>query len=131
MYSRRKIRITLSKRTLRFLKRYEEMHELARHTIHSSEVLRVACKILLRMVADHERLCQENKDALSRTTSEESTGGRHDTRGRRHQKSLRQIANDLSYYAAVVDCLRQRSQSFDERLRNEVALVSCICHICE
>jgi hypothetical protein len=103
------------------------MHELARHVIHSSEVLRVACKTLQRMVADQQRLCRENEVASPSGTSED--GGREpDGRTQRGpQKSLRQIANDLRYHAALIESLQQRSQSFDERLRNEIKLVRWQC----
>lgn len=98
------------------------MHELARHVIHSSEVLKVACNTLLRMVADHERLCREGGERLSTTISKNGSDG-NGKLARGYPKSLGQIANDLRYHAAFLDCLKQRSHAFDERLRNEIKLV--------
>lgn len=103
------------------------MHELARHVIHSSEVLRVACKTLLRMVADYDQLCQEELDKESSSSSENGDGDRRLEAGPRN--SSRQVADDLRYHAAFLDCLQQRSQSFDERLRNEIKLVGFPNHI--
>jgi hypothetical protein len=107
----------------KLLKRYEDMHEFSRHIIHFSEVLNVACNTLMRMAEDQERLRRENLGISASSASESDNEKEDDGLETGLQKSLIQITNHIQYHATFLNSLRYRSQSFDERLRNEIKLV--------
>ena len=104
------------------------MHELARHIIHSSEVLAVASNTLRRMIMDHEQFCgveQGEARLISGLAIQDTTispkGAPLDVI---IVKSTRKIDKTIQFYAAWLENLILRSNAFDERLRNEIKLVS-------
>jgi hypothetical protein len=147
------------------------MHELARHIIHSSEILAVASNTLRRMIMDHEQFCRVEQREAPRveTPQEEAQQGEarlisdpaiwhttaspndarttgiennklkgvairessvHDNSGYDTPlgviivKSTRKIDKSIQFYASMLENLLLRSNAFDERLRNEIKLVS-------
>ncbi len=79
------------------------MHELERHIIHSSETLRVASSTLKAMVQDHISFNAELRSSID---------------------SIRNTGKALRFYATFVSSLQLRARAFEERLQNEIRLVS-------
>jgi hypothetical protein len=86
------------------------MHEVARHTIHSSETLEIAMETLLSMIQEHEMFFKENQsDDAEKVTP------------------FRRIRKSLQFQSTILKCLHLRSKAIEERLRNEINLVSSTC----
>ncbi|KAF8850701.1 hypothetical protein BDZ45DRAFT_186193 [Acephala macrosclerotiorum] len=84
---------------------YIMMHELARHTIHSSETLAMAIETIASLIQEHEIFFEENASLpLSSIILSKQT-----RRGFRSQVTL-------------LKCLQLRSKALEERLRNETNL---------
>ena len=80
---------------------YVRMHEIARHTIHSTEMLGTSLTVLDAMITEQSR-CSKNaiEDA----------------------EDL-QVERDMQFHRATLRCLQLRSQALEDRLRNEINLV--------
>ncbi|CZR68590.1 uncharacterized protein PAC_18489 [Phialocephala subalpina] len=85
---------------------YVTMHEMARHTIHSSETLAMAKETMTSLVREHEIFFEENSllPARSMTLS----------------KQTRRIFRSQ---ITLLNCLYLRSKALEERLQNEINLV--------
>jgi hypothetical protein len=86
------------------------MHEIARHTIHSSETLETAMETLLSMIQEHEVFFKENPSGDAGKVM-----------------LFRQIRKSLRLQSTILKCLHPRSKAIEERLRNEINLVSSTC----
>jgi hypothetical protein len=82
------------------------MHEIARHVIHSSEVLAVAIETVASIIQEHEIFFEENLPLSDVATTQSKELGR----------TFRSQRN-------VFKGLHLRSQALEERLRNEITLV--------
>ena len=78
---------------------YIRMHEIARHSIHSTEMLGTAITVLDSMLLEIHRLGASAPQALT-------------------------IERDFNFHRSTLRCLQLRSQALEERLRNEINLVS-------
>lgn len=82
------------------------MHELARHTIHSSETLAIAVETMAGLVQEHEIFFEENSSLPTRSTT-----------------ISRQTRRVFRSQVVLFKCLHLRSKALEERLRNEINLV--------
>jgi len=80
---------------------FEELHELARHTLHSTESLDVAINTATHMIQ------QRSEDTMLYPSGMEK---------QKHEANLR-------FWCQVLQNLRDRSRSTDQRLKNEIQLV--------
>jgi hypothetical protein len=99
------------------------MHELARHIIHSSEVLEAAVKTLLRMAEEHECFYRQDEE-VKRLSSNSSI--KPDLLRVPQHDLIRQVSSDLGFRAAFLQGLQLRSKSFEARLNNEIKLVCAV-----
>ncbi|KAI0502741.1 hypothetical protein F5B22DRAFT_632198 [Xylaria bambusicola] len=81
--------------------RYDDMHEYARHVIHSSETLQAASAVANKIIDHFER----------QNTSEKNDFGKSDN-----------ILNGLRFSAQFLMNLKLRADAFKERLNNEIQL---------
>ena len=81
---------------------YARMHEITRQTIHSTEMLGTSVIVLDCMIAD------------SRRHSKATGSGAEEL----------EIERDLNFHRSMLKCLQLRSAALDDRLRNEINLVS-------
>jgi hypothetical protein len=79
------------------------MHEMARHAIHSSEMLAMAIETLTSIIQEYEIFVAD-----SSTTA----------------VKYRQTEKDLRYISTLFKSLHLRSKALEERLKNEINLVS-------
>lgn len=84
---------------------YVMMHELARHTIHSSEMLAVAADTITNIIQEHEILFNDNASSMLPATP------------------LKQTMRELRSHLALLKSLYLRSKALEDRLRNEINLV--------
>lgn len=82
------------------------MHEIARHVIHSSEVLAVAIETMTSIIQEHEIFFEENPSLPSVAIMQ--------------SKDLRR---NFRLQRNVFKGLHLRSEALEERLRNEINLV--------
>jgi hypothetical protein len=82
---------------------YVLMHEMARHAIHSSEMLAMAIETLTSIIQEYEIFVAD-----SSTTA----------------VKYRQTEKDLRYISTLFKSLHLRSKALEERLKNEINLVS-------
>lgn len=82
---------------------YAEMHEVARHVIHSTEMLEVASEVVAGMVREHGQFFADNPSAVCYS---------------------KQAGNGLRYQGSMLRCMLLRSKALNERLKNEINLVS-------
>lgn len=82
---------------------YAEVHEMARHVIHSTEMLEMALEVVAGMIREHEQFFNDNPSALV------------------HYK---RAGNELRYQSTILKCIHLRSKALKERLNNEINLVS-------
>lgn len=82
------------------------MHEIARHTIHSSETLAMAKETMTSLVQEHEIFFEENGLLPARTIT--------------LSKQTRRIFRSQ---ITLLNCLYLRSKALQERLQNEINLV--------
>lgn len=85
---------------------YVTMHEIARHTIHSSETLVMAKETMTSLVQEHEIFFEENGLLPARTIT--------------LSKQTRRIFRSQ---ITLINCLYLRSKALEERLQNEINLV--------
>ena len=100
------------------------MHELARHIIHSTEILAAAVKTLQRMAEEHGRFYQyeETKGIGSDSVKAKGTHARSVLRVPRGDLT-RRVSSDIDFHAAFLQNIQLRSKAFEERLNNEIKLV--------
>ena len=91
--------------------RYENMHELERHIIHATETLKVASMTLEAMIRDH------NDFTISRV------GPRRDDPPK-ILETEENLGRSLHFYSNFFKSLQLRADAFEERLQNEIRLVS-------
>ncbi|KAM3072418.1 hypothetical protein ACMFMG_009221 [Clarireedia jacksonii] len=84
---------------------YTRMHELARHTIHASEMLEITLETLTAMIQEHDALF-DGADAL----------------GIKSKTLSRQTGRDLKFQSTMLKGFHLRSKALEERLRNEISL---------
>jgi hypothetical protein len=82
---------------------YESMHELARHTLHSSEILRTAIVVVESMLEE------------SGTSSPSSDS-----------VTVEKAQRDLKFHLLRLRSLLHRSQALEARLQNEINLVRSV-----
>jgi hypothetical protein len=87
---------------------YIHMHELARHTIHSSEMLETALETLAAMIQEHDAVF-ENVEGLGMNLT---------------KTVWRKTGRDLKFQSTLLKGFYARSKALEERLRNEISLVS-------
>jgi len=78
------------------------MHEIARHTIHSSEIVAMAIETLNSIIQEHEIFVVDNSIEVG---------------------TYRQTEKDLRHLSTLFKSLHLRSKALEERLRNEINLV--------
>lgn len=93
--------------------RYTNMHEISRHIIHSTEILRAGLHTLESITKDFESFCKEEDFELLV----------------KDLRSQKQMAKSLSFSTTTLQNLQFRSDAFYQRLRNEIELVSQILHL--
>ncbi|KAH9209899.1 hypothetical protein DL95DRAFT_308961, partial [Leptodontidium sp. 2 PMI_412] len=84
---------------------YETMHDLARHTIHSSEMLSMALEIMSSLLREYEIVFEENRLLLEAAIP-----------------LFQQTRRKFRFQITLFKCLHFRSQALEERLRNEINL---------
>jgi hypothetical protein len=82
---------------------YVRMHEIARHAIHSTEMLATSLTVLDSIIAE----VQQQNAQYSHSREE-----------------LTAVDRDLNFHRSTMRCLQLRSQALEDRLRNEINLVS-------
>lgn len=82
---------------------YAEMHEVARHVIHSTEMLEVASEVVAGMVREHAQFFADNPWVVF---------------------CPKQAGNGLRHQGSMLMCMLLRSKALNERLKNEINLVS-------
>lgn len=85
---------------------YVRMHEIARHAIHSTEMLGTSLTVLDGMISELSRFAK-------------CTGREEEVSG---------IERDLNFHRSTLRCLQLRSAALEDRLRNEINLVGNIEH---
>lgn len=85
---------------------YEGMHEIARHIVHSSEMLDTAMTVVNSMLSELTIFTTEN-GLLSKQA----------------ERDARQTAKAFRHHITVLRCLHKRSQALEKRLQNEINLV--------
>lgn len=85
---------------------FPRMHDLARHAIHVTETLDVAVNVMAAMLNQHESLMA----SLEGTSQPPPASGLSKTRSR------------LLFYQNIIDNLRHRSTSNQQRVQNEIQL---------
>lgn len=117
--------------------RYTAMHELARHLIHATETLEATTHVINAMIKFQQSYrggIPANAESFSEGASLSlgqipTTGGRQqatvtpDVINRQHM-GIDQLQETLSFYARYFAALQLRAGAFQERLRNEIKLVS-------
>lgn len=86
---------------------YDRMHELARHAIHTSEMLEMTLETLTAIIREHE-LFFDNNPALPKSIRTIS----------------KQTMRDLRFQNTIFKSLHLRSKALEDRLRNEINLVN-------
>ncbi|KAK8905624.1 hypothetical protein QC760_005546 [Botrytis cinerea] len=84
---------------------YNRMHELARHAIHTSEMLEMTLETLTAIIREHE-LFFDNSPALPKSIRTIS----------------KQTMRDLRFQNTIFKSLHLRSKALEDRLRNEINL---------
>jgi hypothetical protein len=90
------------------------MHELARHTIHNSEMLAIAIETTSSIIEEQELFFKENSSALFEEKSSLSKAA----------ALFQGTSKALRFQKTIFKCLYLRSKALEERLRNEINLVS-------
>ena len=85
------------------------MHEMARHAIHSSEMLAMAIETLTSIIQEHQIFVADNSIGVG---------------------IYRQTEKDLRYLSTLFKSLHLRSKALEERMRNEINLVILIKSQC-
>lgn len=80
---------------------YEDLHEIARHAIHSTEMLATAINVVEAMIEEHK----ERLSAVESTLAEREAG------------------RSLKYHKTLLQGFHLRSQALESRLGNEMNLV--------
>lgn len=80
---------------------FDQMHEIARHLIHSTETLSTALSVVDSMVEEHE-------------------SGRSNVGGGTSSACIR----ELDFTMSIMKSLLHRSNALEKRMSNEIALVS-------
>lgn len=81
------------------------MHEMARHAIHSSEMLAMGIETITSIIQEHDILITENPSFPFMGAV------------------CKQSGKDLRYLCTLLKSLHLRSKALEERLRNEINLV--------
>jgi hypothetical protein len=92
---------------------YPRLHDLARHIIHSSETLLIAIKAISSIILSCEEAAQQNPSFFL-------------------VKESVNIKNCLRFQVSMLHAVKSRSTALEERLRNEINLVSsplCLLHL--
>lgn len=84
---------------------YVAMHELARHTIHSSEMIAAAAETVANLIQEHELFVNDNASLVLSTTL--------------NKQAMRQLRSHI----ALLKSLHLRSKALEDRLQNEINLV--------
>ncbi|KAJ8063444.1 hypothetical protein OCU04_008661 [Sclerotinia nivalis] len=84
---------------------YNRMHELARHAIHTSEMLETTLETLMAIIREHELFFNNN------TTLPKSI-----------RTISKQTMRDLQFQNTILKSLHLRSKALEDRLRNEINL---------
>ncbi|KAI7216803.1 hypothetical protein KC333_g4613 [Hortaea werneckii] len=79
--------------------RFDEMHEVARHLVHTSEVLSIALSVVQRMRSDYY--------------SNSNNGG---------DNGVLVYSRELDFITSMIECLLHRSEALEKRMSNEIAL---------
>jgi len=82
------------------------MHEIARHAIHSSEMLEMALHVVDSLLAEVER-----------------ASGSHNPTVPSPPKNTNQTLNIIRRQKTMLQCIHLRSQALEKRIQNEMALV--------
>jgi hypothetical protein len=85
------------------------MHDIARHAIHTSEMLAIAIETTTSMIKEHEIFFEENS-----SLPEEAVVLSKETR------------RTLRFHKTIFMCLHFRSKALEERLKNEINLVNLV-----
>jgi hypothetical protein len=80
---------------------YEDLHEIARHAIHSTEMLATAINVVEAMVQEHKDRASQWKSTLAE----------------------REAKRSLQYHKTLLQGFHLRSQALESRLGNELNLV--------
>jgi hypothetical protein len=85
---------------------YPRLHDLARHTIHSSETLHMAAHAVERMMDSHELFSQDRQSQKAQQVT-----------------SFKWTAQRLRFHHQLFKGLAMRSEANERRLQNEMNLV--------
>ena len=86
------------------------MHELGRHIIHASEVFAVAIVTLTTMLESYEQFFK--------------TGAASGLLDPKETRLISLVPSTIMFNKNFLSCLELRSKAFDQRLHNEINLVS-------
>ncbi|TVY26089.1 hypothetical protein LHYA1_G004280 [Lachnellula hyalina] len=86
---------------------YINMHEIARHVLHSSETIAMAIETMTDITQEHKLFYKEN-ESLSPAT----------------RVASRQTSMAFRSQVSILKCLSLRSKALEERLKNEINLVA-------
>jgi hypothetical protein len=103
--------------------RYEKMHELSRHIIHMSETFDVAVQTVEQIIRFQERW----SIPIPSDPSSPATPGNvaSPPYSESYRKAEAELEEDLLVHQLFFNNLKIRADAFEERLHNEIQLVSC------
>ena len=84
---------------------YIRVHEIARHAIHSTEMLGTSLTVLDSIVTEVQQQNSQHPNSWEKLTA---------------------VERDLNFHRSTMRCLQLRSQALEDRLRNEINLVSLV-----
>ena len=101
-------------------KSFGDLHEGIRHTVHSSETLDAAIKIITRIQEQQAKLLENARSKLPGKSQSSSDSSQKDEEVLFQEEK---VAEFLEFQLCTLQNLLLRSQANHERLRSEVTLV--------
>ena len=85
---------------------FDHMHEIARHLIHSTEMLTTALSVVEGMMKEYDLIGSDSSDQASSA-----------------------CLRELQFISSLMKALSHRSSALEKRMENEIALVSISTHV--
>jgi hypothetical protein len=101
--------------------RYEKMHELSRHIIHMSETFDVTVQTIEQIFRFHQRW---SRPITPDSSSPDIAGGESPPYRDAYRKPEAELEEALLFHQLFFNNLKMRANAFEERLHNEIQLVS-------
>jgi len=101
---------------------YEELHEAARHVIHSTETIGMGIEVISSVLQELDTFCEDyhQKSTKDRADHQLTTEYKPTT------ADYRAVLRSLRCQKTLLQCLHGRSQALENRVREEIGLVQSI-----